>query len=621
MKGGIENYMKQPTYDEITKNVIEFFTVLSSKGQILYISSNCCHYLGYEQDELIGKKLKQYIHNDDIYLVESIFFNDHQVHPCTLRFLHKNGPYIWLEANVEFVNNELKERPEREVVLKFTLFQSDVPLIKAHSTQYTSSSSIHIKDYIRGKDSSILERLPCPIFISVNGKIKYINLACLELLGVKVKDEILGKEVFDFIHPHFHDVVKKRINQLRNGLPVGIIEQIWKRAEGNLIDVETRSTLIDFQDEKAELVVVTDISSRKRFQNKLQKSRERYQRLIQNSIDTIAVIYQDKWVFMNESGIKLFGVKDYTDIIGQNIYSYLNPEYHLQVKEIMQKVSDGHMEVIVTKQIWTSFSGENVFTEMVCIPTTYFGEPAVQVILRDLTDRKQAEEMMLQSEKLSVAGQLAAGIAHEIRNPLTSIKGFLQLMQSDKCENEQYFEIIFSELNRIELILSELLMLAKPQESKFKKENINNILNEITTLLETEANLKNVLIEKKLSSTIPEINCDQNQLKQVFINFIKNAIEAMPKGGVVSVTTKEVENEIEVTVKDNGIGIPKKILEKIGQPFVTTKKSGTGLGLMISFKIIENHKGTIKVNSEEGKGTTFTIRLPIKRQELSEKFQ
>ena len=621
MKGGIENYMKQPTYDEITNNAIEIFTVLSSKGQILYISSNCSHYLGYEQDELIGNKLKQYIHNDDIYLIESIFFNDHLVHPCTLRFIHKNGSYKWLEANVEFVNNQLKESPEREVVLKFNLFQTDVPSKPAHSTQSASSSSIHKKDFIHGKDSNILERLPCPLFISVNGKIKYINIACLELLGVKVKEEILGKEVYEFIHPQFHDVVKQRIKQLRNDLPVGIIEQIWKRTDGYLIDVETKSTLIDFQDEKAELVVVTDISSRKRFQNKLQKSRERYHRLIQNSIDTIAVIYQNKWVFMNQSGIKLFGVKDYTDIIGQNIYSYLHPEYHQQVKEIMKKISDGHMDVIVTKQSWNSDSGKNVYTEMICIPTTYFGEPAVQVILRDLTERKQAEEMMLQSEKLSVAGQLAAGIAHEIRNPLTSIKGFLQLMQSDKCENKQYFEIIFSELNRIELILSELLMLAKPQESKFKKENINNILNEITTLLETEANLKNVLIEKKLSSTIPEINCDQNQLKQVFINFIKNAIEAMPKGGVVSVTTKEVENEIEVTVKDNGIGIPKKILEKIGQPFVTTKKSGTGLGLMISFKIIENHKGTIKVNSEEGKGTTFTIRLPIKRQELSEKFQ
>lgn len=610
MKGRVDIYMKQPMYDELMKDLIEIFTVLSSNGQILYISSNCSLYLGYDQEEVIGHKLKQYIHNDDIFLLESIFYNDHPIHPCTLRFKQKDGSYKWMEANVEFVNNQLKENNDREVLLKFRIFQPDTPSQTAHSTQSANSLSIHINDYIHGKVANILEKLPSPLFISVNGTIKYINLACLELLGAKVKEEVQGKDVYEFIDPQFHDIVKQRIKQLRNGMPVGIIEQIWRRADGHLIDVETRSTLINFQDEKAELVVITDISSRKRYQNKLQKSRERYQRLIQNSIDTIAVIYQDQWVFMNESGIKLFGVNDYTDIIGQSIYSYLHPEYHHQVKEKLKNITEGHLEVVVTKQSWNSDSKKTVYTEMVCIPTTYFGEPAVQVILRDLTDRKQAEEVMLQSEKLSVAGQLAAGIAHEIRNPLTSIKGFLQLMRSNNCENNQYFEIIFSELNRIELILSELLMLAKPQESKFRKENIHNVINEVTTLLETEANLNNVLIEKKFSTNNPEVYCDQNQLKQVFINLIKNAIEAMPNGGVVTISTKLENNEMVITVKDSGVGIPRKILQKIGQPFVTTKKSGTGLGLMISFKIIENHRGSINVNSEEGKGTTFTIKLP-----------
>lgn len=252
---------------------------------------------------------------------------------------------------------------------------------------------------------------------------------------------------------------------------------------------------------------------------------------------------------------------------------------------------------------------------MVCIPTTYFGEPAVQIILRDLSEHKHAEELMIRSEKLSVAGQLAAGIAHEIRNPLTAIKGFLQLMHGEIEKDNQYFEIIFSELNRIEMILSELLMLAKPQETVFEKANVKTILLEVVTLLETEAILRNIVIEKKFSDENQEVVCDKNQLKQVFINLIKNAIEAMPNGGTVTISTKSENFSIVIEIKDEGEGIPKELLERLGEPFLTTKEKGTGLGLMITYKIVENHKGTIDVSSSE-KGTVFTIKLPKQKTVL-----
>jgi two-component system, sporulation sensor kinase A len=157
------------------------------------------------------------------------------------------------------------------------------------------------------------------------------------------------------------------------------------------------------------------------------------------------------------------------------------------------------------------------------------------VSLRDITQSKKAQEHLQNSEKLSVAGQLAAGIAHEIRNPITSIKGFIQLMKSGFGEKQEYFDIITSEIERIELILSELLILAKPQSIKFKRNDIRVLLSQVTTLLDSQAILNNVQFATEFKPGITHIYCDENQLKQVFINFIKNSIESMPKGGRITI--------------------------------------------------------------------------------------
>lgn len=177
-------------------------------------------------------------------------------------------------------------------------------------------------------------------------------------------------------------------------------------------------------------------------------------------------------------------------------------------------------------------------------------------------------------------------------------------------ENEHYFNIIFSELSRIELILSELLMLAKPQQNALKEKlDLIRLIREVTALLETQANLNGILINTILPDNI-YIKGDQNQLKQVFINLIKNAVESMPNGGTVHLTVRETEDSVIVEVEDEGEGIPEHVMKRIGEPFLTTKEKGTGLGLMVTFNIIENHNGTIEVDSKAEKGTIFKISFP-----------
>ncbi|MFA3774786.1 ATP-binding protein [Bacillus safensis] len=238
----------------------------------------------------------------------------------------------------------------------------------------------------------------------------------------------------------------------------------------------------------------------------------------------------------------------------------------------------------------------------------------------DITKQKLAklelersnQQLQMQAQKLAVAGQIAAGIAHEVRNPLTSVNGFLQLMKTQYPERTDYFDIIFSEIKRIDFVLSELLVLAKPQSVHFQEVQLHGLLEQVITLLKTNAVLSNIDLKQPFKKQdAGAILADANQMKQLFINLIKNAIEAMPEGGSIYISTEKVMNEWKITIQDEGKGMSEDDIQKIYDPFFSTKTEGTGLGLTICATILKDHHGRMDVISELGKGTTFHIYLPV----------
>jgi two-component system sporulation sensor kinase A len=229
---------------------------------------------------------------------------------------------------------------------------------------------------------------------------------------------------------------------------------------------------------------------------------------------------------------------------------------------------------------------------------------------RDITERKRTEEFLRKSDKLNIVGQLAAGLAHEIRNPLTSLRGFLQLMQS-VCKKEHY-DIMISELDRINSIVSEFLIIAKPQATTFQKNDIKCMFQNVITLLESQAALHNIQIRLDMEENLPLIPCSEIQMKQVFVNILKNAIEAMPDGGKIYIAAHmQKKDHILIRFVDQGSGIPESMIHRLGEPFFTTKEKGTGLGLMMCYKIIEDHQGSIAIKSSTIEGTTIDVLLPV----------
>lgn len=214
------------------------------------------------------------------------------------------------------------------------------------------------------------------------------------------------------------------------------------------------------------------------------------------------------------------------------------------------------------------------------------------------------------TEKLSVAGQLAAGVAHEIRNPITVISGYLQLMKRTET-NTKMIDIMQGEVNRIRLIMNEFLFLAKPSEPKMGRHRLENIVRDVLQLFRAQAKTLGVSIHFRCPPGFPEVSCDDNQLKQVLVNVIKNALEAMTGGGSLSIEIGQRGGNAVLTFMDNGCGIPAAVMAKIGEPFFTTKETGNGLGIMICRSIMENHRGSFSIDSAADVGTTVTVKLPL----------
>ncbi len=232
-------------------------------------------------------------------------------------------------------------------------------------------------------------------------------------------------------------------------------------------------------------------------------------------------------------------------------------------------------------------------------------------ITQDISKLKMQDELLRKWDMLNIVGQLSASFAHQVRNPLTTIKGFIQLLT---IEPENTFgSIMAEELIKIEQIIEEFLQLAKPSNgTEFTTISIHNEINRTIALMEKEAFLHNISFNLKLSDIDHYIHCESKQIQQVLINLLKNSIDAMPNGGEITIRTMADEGPVvKIVLTDTGIGIPPGRLNKLGEPFYSLKEKGTGLGLMVSYKIIENHHGSIQFKSKEGYGTTVEISLPI----------
>jgi two-component system, sporulation sensor kinase E len=246
------------------------------------------------------------------------------------------------------------------------------------------------------------------------------------------------------------------------------------------------------------------------------------------------------------------------------------------------------------------------------------------IIMRDITESRRTAEKTIESERLNALTLLAAGVAHELGNPLNSMNIHLQLMErqarklkgKERDELQQSIEICRGEINRLDTIVTQFLRAIRPSRPQVQPENINAIVEEAVRFFSAEIEARDIVVETELRSDLPLLQLDRNQMKQAFYNVIKNSFEAMKRRGILRIRTDMDESHVRVSFIDTGGGMSAEMLSHVFEPYYTTKVSGTGLGLLIVRRIVREHGGELAIESTEGKGLTLAIRLPFKEQRV-----
>ncbi|WP_342509056.1 PAS domain S-box protein [Sporosarcina sp. FSL K6-2383] len=332
----------------------------------------------------------------------------------------------------------------------------------------------------------------------------------------------------------------------------------------------------------------------------------------EHSEDAIVVFGLDqKIIKVNPAFEKIYGWKE-TECIGKSPRLFPSSE-DAEVEERTRSVLQGKsFPLLRTKEMRKDGV---IFDAELTITPVYNKQReivAMTFISRDITLRLQAEQLVIDTEKVKAIGEIAASVAHEVRNPLTSISGFIQIINSDPTNPYRtYTDIIHSEINRIDLIVSEFLVLSRPNLKKFTAFFIEQTLRDVIVMFEPEFAKRSIACNSSIPANTVTNNGNEDGMKQVFINLLKNACEAIGEKGDITITLTREINSISIIILDNGSGMNQTTLDNLYKPFFTTKLEGTGLGMMISKKIITDQGGTMSVSSVINEGTEIVLTVPI----------
>jgi two-component system sensor kinase FixL len=321
-------------------------------------------------------------------------------------------------------------------------------------------------------------------------------------------------------------------------------------------------------------------------------------------------------VFFNKAAERIFGFKR-EEVIGRDLNVIMTPTCSRNHREAVARYLKtriphriGHdTEIMAARKSGHSFPANISFSVSEVEGKTYFTG-----IVRDLTETKALQERIIKSERLAALGQVVAEISHEIKNPLMMIGGFASQLCRETGDEKAVakLNIIVNEVARLENLLSELRDLYLPRTLDNQEMDITDLLSEVYELVKEECRRKNIRVDLRRSGGGATVKGDRAKLEQVLLNLAKNAIEALEGGGNLILTSLRKENEVEISVADDGSGIQEESRERIFSPFFTTKKKGTGLGLSVSKSIVEAHSGSsLTFESQEGKGTIFKVTMPL----------
>lgn len=448
-----------------------------------------------------------------------------------------------------------------------------------------------------------------------SGKI-YLSLRLAEMLGYS-PDEIDSncEQWAKIIHPEDLDALIKEIKDHLNGqTPIYKSEFRVITKTGSIKWILGRGKIVaKNQAEQPERMVGTciDITERKRIEEALRLSEKLLSKAFNASpvIMAITTLDEGRFIKVNSAFCRTLGY-DEKEIISKTTFSIAFWDDYVDRIIIKQKLEQNEP----VKDMQTYFrkkNGEKVLGLYSAEKIEINNEPCILSVFTDITEQKKMEVEMARLDRLNVVGEMAASIGHEIRNPMTTVRGFLQLLQQNNNYqlDREHFDLMIEEIDRANSIITEFLSLAKNKTVELELTNLNSIINKLMPLLQAEAMSRDQYIKAELTE-LPDLYLDKKEIRQLILNLVKNGLEAMPSAGFVTIATFICNSSVVLAIKDQGSGIDINLLEKIGTPFLTTKEQGTGLGLAVCYRIANRHNAAIDFKTSS-KGTTFYVNFPL----------
>jgi len=483
----------------------------------------------------------------------------------------------------------------------------------------------HIFHGAEGLIIDILNFLPDMILVvDLEGKVIAWNQAA-EKLTSKTAQEMLGKgqqeyaiPFYGFRRPLLVDLILNP--QHRQDLDYPYFKQLNGKMEAENFcpaaganGIYIRATAGPLYNSEGQMVgaieLLRDISESRESQAALEASEAMYRRIVETAAEGIWMIDENyRTTFVNSRMAEMLGYKP-KEMIGRSYLEFLEDKEWTAAQNRIEGI---HSHRLQTYDLALVCKNGSVIWTIAAVSSMYDRDGTLLGTLgmfTDDTERKRLGQQMARLDRLNLVGKIAAGIGHEIRNPMTSVRGFLQMlcMQEKYQEDYEYFEIMIEELDRANSIITEFLNLTHSKPVSLKCQNLNAIIEAVYPLIQAEAMVSDKVALLELAP-VQDLNLDEKEIRQLILNLSRNAMEAMGQGGIFTIQTYKEGREVILAIKDEGVGIEPEIIDRLGTPFFTTKDRGTGLGLAVCYGITSRHQAIIEFASNHN-GTTVYIRF------------
>lgn len=543
------------------------------------------------------------IHPDDRPIAEAAAELLQQGHPFDVeyRIVRPDGHMRWIRDRGRIIKNDLGEP------LRIDGLAADITE-KRTAEQALKEAQERFEDIFESSKDAIG-------YVSLDGTFVLANEAFSRLTGYS-KQELLIKTNRDLTPPEDRELQATVIaDVLETGMPKEY-ETEYVRKEGSRVPVSLTVFAVRGDNGKPAGVatIVKDVTERKRAEHLLRQSEERYRRLIAVSPYAILVNRGDRIIFANDQAIKLFGAVKAKEILEKSPMDLFHADDHDIVRERIHELFEGRAQMPMLEEKIETLDGRAVDVEVSGARFVDEEGPAILIMLRDVSERKRLQEQLRRTERVAELGTLASGMAHEIGTPMNVILGRAEYLMDRVTEEpiKRGLQTIITQVERITRVMNQLLSFARRKAPQRVPLDLRKVIDDGVEMFQERLERNQIRVEMGMADRCPMVLADADQMSQVLLNLIMNALHAMPDGGILRVGLEPEQPMVKLTIADTGHGIPPEIIRKIYDPFFTTKEfgKGTGLGLTVVKGIIEEHQGSISVESEENKGTRFTILLP-----------